>query len=127
MEILKYVIVFVIFFLLAYIVYYIVVTNGQIKSIRGKSKKKKNLSAELLFLKKYYDINLEKVGVIKVLRLINFVNAFIISTLVTSVAFLDKVWLKLLIIVVLLVPLIWASYYFLAKYLKHSERKKENV
>ena len=55
MEILKVIGVFVVFFVLAYVVYYFVVTNNQIRSIRGKSKKKRELSPELLFLKKYYD------------------------------------------------------------------------
>ena len=127
MEILKVIGVFVVFFVLAYVVYYFVVTNNQIRSIRGKSKKKRELSPELLFLKKYYGIDLEKIGTIKVLKLVNLINALLIATLVTAVAWIDKVWLKLVVVVVLLFPLIWASYYFLAKYLKHLERKRDNV
>ena len=42
-EILKYVGMFIIFFLVTYIIYYFFVTNIQIRSIRGKSKKKKEL------------------------------------------------------------------------------------
>lgn len=127
MKILDYVIMYVIFFILAYIGYYLFITNGQIRSLRGKTKKKKELSSELIFLKNYYHINLEKIGIIKVLRIVNFVNALLISALVTSVAMINKVWLKLLIIVIILVPALWATYYFLAKYLKHLERKKDNV
>ena len=127
MEILKYAIVFVVFFVLAYVAYYIVITNKQIRSIRGKSKKKRDLSTEVVLLKNYYKVDVEKVGIIKVLRIINFVNALLIATLVTVVAWIDKVWLKLVIVAVLVLPLIWAAYYFLAKYLKHLERKRENV
>lgn len=127
LEVLKYVAMFVIFFIVAYIVYYFFVTNGQIKSIRGKTKKKKELSAELIFLKSYYKIDIEKIGVIKVLRIVNFVNALLISILVFSVIQINQTWLKLIIILVVLVPAIWATYYFLAKYLKHKERKIDNV
>ena len=127
LEVLKYVAMFVIFFIVAYIVYYFFVTNGQIKSIRGKTKKKKELSAELIFLKSYYKIDIEKIGVIKILRIVNFVNALLISILVFSVIQINQTWLKLIIILVVLVPAIWATYYFLAKYLKHLERKIDNV
>ena len=127
MEILKVIGVFVIFFIVAYVVYYFVVTNKYIRSIRGKSKKKRELSTELVFLKNYYKVNVEKIGTIKVLKIVNFINALLIAALVTIVAWIDKIWLKLLLIGILIFPLIWASYYFLAKYLKHLERKRDNV
>lgn len=126
-EILKYVGMFIIFFLVTYIIYYFLVTNGQIKSLRGKSKKKKELSTELSLLKNYYHINIEKIGMIKVLRIVNFINALLISSLVMAVIGIEKMWLKLIIILVVLIPAIWATYYFLAKYLKHLERKNDNV
>ena len=127
MEILKYVVMYVIFFVLAYVGYYLFITNGQIRSLRGKTKKKKELSSELIFLKNYYHIDIEKIGTIKVLRIVNFVNALLIAAIVTSVAAISKVWLKLLIVVIILVTALWATYYFLAKYLKHLERKNDNV
>ena len=126
-EILKYMGMFVLFFIISYVIYYLLVTNLQIRSIRGKSKKKRELSTELSILKNYYNVNLEKIGTIKVLRIVNFVNALLISSLVLAVSPLKQVWLKLVIILVLLVPLIWATYYFLAKYLKYLERKNDNV
>jgi protein-S-isoprenylcysteine O-methyltransferase Ste14 len=127
MEILKYVILYVILFVAAYIIYYFFVTNGQIKTIRGKAKKKKELSAELIFLRDYYHIDIEKVGKIRILRIVNFMNAILISGLVIAVVGISQVWLKLLIVLVVLIPVIWGSYYLLAKYLKHLERKIDNV
>lgn len=127
MEILKYVIMFIIFFVVTYIIYYFLVTNAQIKSIRGKSKKKRELSAELIFLKGYYHIDIEKIGVIKILRIVNFINALLVSILVLAVIWISQIWLKLIIIFVVIVPAIWVTYYFLAKYLKYVERKMDNV
>lgn len=127
MKILNYVLIYVIFFILAYIGYYLFITNGQIKSLRGKTKKKKELSSELILFKNYYHIDIEKIGMIKVLRIVNFVNALLIAAIVTSVALINKVWLKLFVAVIIIIPVIWAAYYFLAKYLKHLERKNDDV
>ena len=126
-EILKYLGMFVVFFIVAYLIYYFLVTHGQIRSLRGKTKKKKELSTELGILKKHYDINIEKIGTIKVLRIVNFINALLVTILVMAVLPVKQMWLKLVIIIVLLAPTIWAAYYFLAKYLKHLERKNDNV
>jgi protein-S-isoprenylcysteine O-methyltransferase Ste14 len=127
MEILKYVVMYIIFFVAGYVIYYFLVTNGQIKSLRGKSKKKKELSAELIFLKGYYHIDIEKIGMIKILRIVNFINALLFAFLVIAVIGISQIWLKLLIIFVVLVPALWGTYYLLAKYLKHLERKIDNV
>lgn len=127
MTFLKYGGYFLIFFVVTYVGYYFFVTNGQIKSVRGKSKKKKELSAELILLKKKYNVDIEKIGIIKVLKIVNFVNALFISTLVLAIIPVKQMWLKFVIILVVLVPLIWVVYYFLAKYLKHLERKIDNV
>lgn len=126
-EILKYVGMFLIFFTVTYFVYYFLVTNGQIKSIRGKSKKKKELSAELIILRDHYHINIEKVGMIKILRLINFVNALLISGLVMAALPIKQTWLKLIMVIVVLIPLVLIVYSLLAKYLKYLERKNDNV
>ena len=127
LEILKYVGMFILFFVLTYVIYYFLVTNGQIRSLRGKTKKKKELSTELNILKNYYHIDIEKIGIIKVLKIVNFINALLIAILVMAVLPVKQTWLKLIIIFVVLGPAIWAVYYFLAKYLKHLERKRDNV
>lgn len=127
MGFLKYVIIFIIFFLVVYLLYYLFVTNGQIKSVRGKTKKKKELSTELSLLKNYYHIDIEKIGIIKVAKIINFVNALLITSLAMAVFGIQQIWLKIIILLIVIIPAIWATYYFLAKYLKHLERKMTNV
>ena len=127
MGFLKYVIIFIIFFLVVYLLYYLFVTNGQIKNVRGKTKKKKELSTELSLLKNYYHIDIEKIGIIKVARIINFVNALLITSLAMAVFGIQQIWLKIIILLIVIIPAIWATYYFLAKYLKHLERKMTNV
>ena len=124
---LKYVIIFIVFFFVVYLLYYLFVTNGQIKTVRGKAKRKKELSTELSLLKNYYHIDIEKIGIIKVAKIVNFVNALLVTSLAMAVFGIQQMWLKILILLVVIVPAIWATYYFLAKYLKHLERKMKNV
>lgn len=126
----KYLIVFVVFFIIIYFLYYKFAVRPITKNIRRKQKGKKvkrerNLPAEVQFLKGYYKVDVEKIGIIRVLRILNFVNALFLSLLVMVVLPFQEPWLKILILVVLMLPSIWFIYYFLAKYLKHLERKSD--
>ena len=91
-----------------------------------KKKKEKKYPTDLTLIKEYYKIDLEKIGVIRTLIILNIVNPFIMALLVTCVMPLKENWLKLLILVILIVPTIWITYSLLAKYLKYLERKSEN-
>ena len=93
---------------------------------RKKSKKKK-YPAEIEVLKGYYKIDIEKIGLIRTLRILNFFNALMFAGLVMIVFNIKEVWLKIVVLVILILPTIWVVYYFIAKYLKHLERKSENV
>jgi len=130
MEFLKYLIIYVIFFLIIYVLYYRLAVRPIIKNIRRKNKGKKvkrerNLPTEVQFLKVYYKVDIEKIGVIRVLRILNFVNSFFLALLVMVVLPFKEAWQKIIILVVLMMPTIWFVYYFLAKYLKHLERKSD--
>ena len=130
MEFLKYLIIYAIFFLIIYVLYYRLAVRPIIKNIRRKNKGKKvkrerNLPTEVQFLKVYYKVDIEKIGVIRVLRILNFVNSFFLALLVMVVLPFKEAWQKIIILVVLMMPTIWFVYYFLAKYLKHLERKSD--
>lgn len=130
MEFLKYLIIYVIFFLIIYVLYYRLAVRPIIKNIRRKNKGKKvkrerNLPTEVQFLKVYYKVDIEKIGVIRVLRILNFVNSFFLALLVMVVLPFKEAWQKIIILVVLMMPTIWFVYYFLAKFLKHLERKSD--
>ena len=130
MEFLKYLIIYVIFFLIIYVLYYRLAVRPIIKNIRRKNKGKKvkrerNLPTEVQFLKVYYKVDIEKIGVIRVLRILNFVNSLFLALLVMVVLPFKEAWQKIIILVVLMMPTIWFVYYFLAKFLKHLERKSD--
>ena len=126
MEIVKYVVYFVLTFIVFYLLYYFFVVSGQIRIQKGKSKKKnKNLPSEILLLRDYYKIDIDKIGIIRILKILNFVNALMLSLVTMVVIPVGKLYLKFIIIAVLIIPVIWFTYYFLAKYLKHLERRED--
>lgn len=113
------IILFLIFFILIYVIYYVLYVRKQIKY------DKKKVSSDLKILEIYYKINVKKIGYQRVLRILNFVNALMLTILMMIIMNLDKFIYKFLIAIILIIPLIWATYYFLAKYLKYLERKSE--
>lgn len=130
MEVLKYLGIFVVFYIIVYVVYYwfavrpFVVTARKRK--KGKKiKKEKDIPTEVKFLKGYYKVDVDKIGLVRTLRIINAVNAFFLAGLVMVVLPFKEAWLKMLILFVLIIPTIWVVYYFLAKFLKYLERKSE--
>ena len=113
------IILFLIFFILIYVIYYVLYVRKQIKY------DKKKVSSDLKILEIYYKINVKKIGYQRVLRILNFVNALMLTILMMIIMNLDRFIYKFLIAIILIIPLIWATYYFLAKYLKYLERKSE--
>ena len=124
MKIVFNIILFLIFFAVSYLIYMFYVVIPQSRAL--KKNKKKKYPPEVLLLKGYYKINIDKVGVIRILRILNFANAIMFSSLVMVVYYIDKVYFKLIVLAVLIMPVIWVVYYFVAKYIKHLERKYEN-
>ena len=126
----KYLLIYVAFFVITYVVYYWfvvrpVVNNYKKKKKGKKIKKERELPTEVKLLKSYYTVDVDKIGEIRTLRIVNFVNAFFLSLLVMVVLPFKEVWLKLIILFVLILPSIWVVYYFLAKFLKYLERKSD--
>jgi len=113
----KYLIYFIIFFIVIYLLYYVLFVR---KKIRYSEKR---LSADMVILKNYYKIDIKKIGYQRVLKILNFVNALMLSLMVLLVINVDKVIYKILILAVIMIPTLWVVYYFLAKYLKHIEGK----
>ncbi|MBP3635869.1 MAG: hypothetical protein J6J17_05415 [Bacilli bacterium] len=115
----SYLIYFIIFFVVIYIFYYILYVRKQLKY------NDKKLSADVRILESYYKVNVKKIGYLRVLRILNFTNALMLSLMMMIVINLDNYIYKFLVLLVLMIPCIWATYYFLAKYLKYLERKSE--
>ena len=127
----KYLAVFLSSYFIIFIIYYLFVVGPVIRSVRVKDNKKKKkdkkLIGELILLRNYYGVDIEKVGIIKVMRTLSFVNPLILSLMATIVFPLKQGWLRILILVLIILPIILGSYYLLMLYFKKIERKNDNV
>ena len=115
----EFIILFVLFFIIIYLFYYFLYRRKKLVY------DKKTLSADIKILEGYYKVNTEKIGYQKVLRIMNFVNSLMLTIMIMIVYKLNNYIYKFFILLVLIIPFIWVTYYFLAKYLKHLERKSE--
>ena len=117
-----YLICFVVFFIAIYLMYYFAFV------FKVNNYNSRKVPSDVRILEGYYKVDVKKIGYKKVLRIMNFINALMLSLMMLLVMNLDKFIYKFLVILVLMIPCIWVTYYFLAKYLKHLEGKvKKNV
>ena len=114
-----YVVAGIIFFIIIYLFYYLFIVRKQ------KRYNYKKLPAEVIILQEYYKIDIKKIGYQRVLKVLNFVNALMLTILVMIVIDIKSVVTKILLIAVLMIPTIWFVYYLVAKYLKRLEEKRK--
>lgn len=115
----RYLITGVMSFIIIYILYYIFVVRKQ------KRYNYKKLPAEVIIFENYYGINVKKIGYKRVMKILNFVNSLMLTGIMLIVLDIKSIYIKLGVIVVIMIPMIWVVYYFVAKYLKYIEGKKE--
>lgn len=106
------VLLFLMTFLLVFLIYQIFI----VKKAKRKNSKKRPMEVEYLISK--YHIDMKKVNYKKLLLTISLISSFDISIIVTLVLFFENYFLKLLIALLLVVPVIMISYHFVGKYYK---------
>ncbi len=114
-----YIFMFIIFFIIIYSLYYNFIIRPQLKG------KKTNIPSDVQILKSYYKIDIDKLGLFRVLRILNFTNSLMLSLLLIGVMPLKYILVKFIVLAILILPSIWFTYFILAKYLRHLERKSD--
>ncbi len=111
MDIIKVLIEFVLTFLIIYVVYYLLI-------IRRCRKDKKMVPAEVNLILYFYDIDLEKIDIYKMVKVVSLVTTFVIAVIVTIIsAFFDNTIILLIfgslmsILVAIIFYRIIGSYY----------------
>ena len=111
----KLLITFLLDFTIIYLLYYFF--------LRRKKKYSKKRFADVVIFESYYNIDVKKIGYKKVLSILNFVNALMLSLLILLVSGMKNNLLIILSLTLIMVPAIWFVYYLLSKYFKYLERK----
>ncbi|MBR4830150.1 MAG: hypothetical protein IKZ96_00065 [Bacilli bacterium] len=122
---LKIGIMFIIFFGIVYLSYYTFILRPYARA--RKKQREKKMPADLSIMINYFKIDIEKIGAIYALRLLNFVNAFLVALIATLIVGLKGYVLQMITAALLVFPLIVWSYSIVARVLRRKERKKENV
>ena len=119
----------IILFLLTFITIFLVYEIMFIKEYRfkkGKISKDDNRKepVEVRLLKSYYKVDIDELNYSSVLNTIAFISSLDMAIIIT-IACLAKIGLiQILIALILVIPIIYSSYYLLAKYYKYKINKK---
>ena len=92
---------------------------------KGKEVKQKRVPVEVNLLKYYYKVDISKLKYTSLLRRIAFVSSFDISLIVTVACVTKLGLLQILIACIIVFPVIYISYWLLAKLLNRKIRKQE--
>lgn len=118
-------IVFLAFFIMVYCGYYGFIRRPFIRA--RKKQKEKKIPADISIMKNYFKIDFDKIGYNTALRLLNFVNAFLVALITTLIVGLKGYVIQMIVAALLVFPLILGSYSLVARILKRKERKINNV
>ena len=118
-------IIFLAFFIMVYCGYYGFIRSPFIRA--RKKQKEKKIPADISIMKNYFKIDFDKIGYNTALRLLNFVNAFLVALITTLIVGLKGYVIQMIVAALLVFPLILGSYSLVARILKRKERKINNV
>jgi len=104
-------------FIVIYLFYFITVILQKKKYEKFKS------GNQVMFFVKKYKLDIKKLNVSKFIRIISFVNSFIIALAFTIATLVDNYFLILLIGFIIVIPLMLLSYHMVGLYLKKEENK----
>ncbi len=119
---------FIITFIIVFIIYNFIFIrdyNQARKLKKGKTTKLKKEPVEVSLLKNYYKVDVYKLKYTSLLRRIAFVSSFDISVVVTTACITKLGLLQILIACIIIFPVIYISYWLLAKSLNRKIRKQE--
>ena len=113
------------FFIMVYCGYYGFIRRPFIRA--RKKQKEKKIPADVSIMKNYFKIDFDKIGYNTALRLLNFVNAFLVALITTLIVGLKGYVIQMIVAALLVFPLILGSYWLVSRIFKRKERKIDNV
>lgn len=110
----------IILFLLAFLVVYLIYLITVISRVDKNDKFKK--STQVSYFKNVYKIDINKLDLKKFANVISLANAFMIALTTTLIDFFDKLFIKLMVGFLILVPLMLLIYHIIGKIYKSKEK-----
>lgn len=114
----NYVMIFMSCFVIVYLVYFIFIIA------RKKSLEKLKTSRSMDYFKQLYKINPDKINIKQFANLLGAGNAFIIAVVITAIEIFDSFWIKLVVAMVIMIPVIYLTYHVIGKYYQKKDVKK---
>ena len=103
-------------FLFVYLVYLITVISKVNKNDNFKNSK------QVSFFKNVYKLDMNKINLKSFAHVVSLANAFMIALTVTIIELFDKLFIKMMVGFVILIPLMLVVYYIIGKIYKSKEK-----
>lgn len=116
--------IFILIYIVTYIIYYFVIIRKYKKKNKRKRKKELKELVEISLLENYYKVDISKVNYNNLLNVCSMVSSFDISVLVFFLGFLKSGILQIVISLLIVIPLIFVSYYIVSLIYKRKDDKK---
>ena len=121
---LEFIKLFFIIFILVLLIYELIFNKYKTRKNNKKKKKlKNNYPLEVLIMSSFYKIDIDKVNYNKFLNILAYVSSFDIALIVSIVSVVDNGILEILLALVLVLPIIFLSYYIVSLFYRKKESK----
>lgn len=104
----------VVLFLMTYILIFFIYQIFIVRKAKRKNSKKRPMEVNYLLSK--YHLDLKKIDYKRLLLIVSLVSSLDISIIVTLVLIFDSYFVKFLVALLLVIPIIIVSYHFIGKY-----------
>ena len=115
---------FIMIFIIVLLIYELIFNKYKTRKNNKKKKKLKNAyPLEVLIMSSFYKIDIDKVNYNKFLNVLASVSSFDIALIVSIVSLVDNGILEILLALVLVLPIIFLSYYIVSLFYRKKESK----
>ncbi len=113
----NYLISFIVSFLAVYLLFTYVIT------LRKKGRDKLKEGKQMLYFKKLYNIDPDKINMKSFSNALSLANAFIVASVFTIVGFFKNVFIQLIIAFIIIIPIMYITYKILGIIYQKKEGK----
>lgn len=114
---------FIIIFILVLLIYELIFYKYKTRKKRKTKKLKNNYPLEVLIMSSFYKVDIDKVNYNKFLNVLAIISSFDIALIVSIVSLVDNGLLQILLALVLVLPVIFLSYYIISLFYRKKESK----